>query len=344
MKTRGFNCFLQSSQLVKGASVRILVTGGAGFIGSHFVRQILDGSLENTSPVDELIVLDSLTYSGGLKNMESFFHDSRFRFVQGDIRDEGIVGRCMVDIDLVFHFAAESHVDNSIGSPKIFIETNVLGTQILLEASRKHNVSKFIHVSTDEVYGSITSGSWTESSPILPNSPYSASKAAADFIVRSYFKTYELPAVITRCSNNYGPNQFPEKVIPRFITNLLTSRPVPIYGNGSNIRDWLHVSDHCRGIWLAALNGTPGEIYNIGGGQELSNLELAKVILNQLGFTDSSIRYVEDRRGHDFRYSLDFGKARVELGYEPLVDFHQGISTTINWYIENRNWWGDLIE
>ncbi len=324
--------------------MRILVTGGAGFIGSHFVRLILDGCLEKTSDVDELIVLDSLTYSGRLKNMESFFHDSRFRFVQGDIRDEDTVGRCMVDVDLVFHFAAESHVDNSIGSPKIFIETNVLGTQILLEASRKHKVSKFIHVSTDEVYGSITSGSWTESSPILPNSPYSASKAASDLIVRSYFKTYGLPAIITRCSNNYGPNQFPEKVIPRFITNLLTSQPVPIYGSGSNIRDWLHVTDHCRGIWLAALNGRPGEIYNIGGGQELSNLELAEVILNQLGFTDSWIRYVEDRMGHDFRYSLDFNKARVELGYEPLVDFHQGISSTINWYVENRNWWEDLIE
>ena len=287
--------------------------------------------------------MDKLTYSGTLTNLHGI-PQGAIEFIEGDIVDPEVARKATSNIDVVFHLAAESHVDRSIDSSRVFVETNVLGTQSLLEASFKNRVKTFVHVSTDEVYGSINEGSWTEEFPLLPNSPYSASKASSDLVALSYFRTHSMDVRVTRCSNNYGPNQFPEKVIPLFVTNLIDGKKVPLYGNGKNIRDWLHVSDHCVGIYLALKNGRPGEIYNIGGGRELDNLELTRTILKEFNLGQESIQFVEDRKGHDLRYSLDISKAQRELGYKPHIDFESGLKSTIKWYQENESWWRPLKE
>lgn len=318
--------------------MRLLVTGGAGFIGSNYVRRIVDGHLKGVS---NLIVLDKLTYAGTLSNLDSVPKDS-FQFIQGDICDESLVSGLVDQVDSVINFAAESHVDRSISDPGRFIETNVKGTQTLLSAIKSGSDKKFVQISTDEVYGSIETGSWDENCPLLPNSPYSASKAAADLITRSYFKTFGLNINITRSSNNYGPHQFPEKVIPLFITNLIDGKKVPLYGSGLNVRDWLHVDDHCRGIHEVLMKGRAGEIYNIGGGEELTNKELTKLILDAFNKSDENIEFVPDRLGHDLRYSVDCGKISSELGYKPQVQFNVGIQETIKWYRENESWWRPL--
>jgi len=322
--------------------LKILVTGGAGFIGSNFVRTLLAGDLEDIPELESLTVLDSLDYSGNMNNLIPVSDDSRFQFVHADIQDFDLVNTLLTDHEIVIHFAAKSHVDRSIDNPQPFFATNVLGTQTLLEASRINRVKTFVHVSTDEVYGTITEGSWTEDSPILPNSPYAASKASSDLVARSYWRTYGLDVRITRSSNNYGPYQYPEKVIPLFITNLIEGKPIPIYGNGSNVRDWLHVDDHCRAIRLVATRGRAGEVYNIGGGHELSNVELAGKILEIMGEDAGKIQFVEDRKGHDLRYSLDYSKIRKELGYQPTRSFDEGLKSTVEWYQQNRNWWRPL--
>ena len=296
--------------------MRLLITGGAGFIGSNFVRRIVDGSLGG---VNQITVLDKLTYAGTMTNLEQLPAGS-FRFVKGDICDKELLTTLIPGHDAIVNFAAESHVDRSITGSRDFVLTNVLGTQTLLDEARKSGVKTFLQVSTDEVYGSIETGSWKEDFPLLPNSPYSASKASADLIARSYFRTHKMDVRITRCSNNYGPHQFPEKVIPLFVTNLIEGKKVPLYGTGLNVRDWLHVDDHCRGIHAVLLNGQAGEIYNIGGGRELSNRELTSIILNAMNKDESVIEYVEDRLGHDLRYSVDHSKISSELGYKPQVD------------------------
>jgi dTDP-glucose 4,6-dehydratase len=318
--------------------VRILVTGGAGFIGSNYVRRIADGTLGGIS---KITVLDKLTYAGTLTNL-SEVSASSFEFIEGDICDAELVGKLVSENDLVVNFAAESHVDRSINGAKDFVVTNVLGTQTLLDAARKSDVKTYLQVSTDEVYGSIADGSWPETDPLLPNSPYAASKASADLVCRSYFKTHSMDIRVTRCSNNYGRNQFPEKVIPLFVTNLIDNKKVPVYGSGLNVRDWLHVDDHCRGIHLALTKGKAGEIYNIGGGTELNNLELTDKILDIMGKGQESIEYVEDRKGHDLRYSVNITKISNELGYAPQVDWEVGLKETINWYQENEAWWRPL--
>jgi dTDP-glucose 4,6-dehydratase len=318
--------------------MNLLVTGGAGFIGSNFVRRVLEGSLDR---VKSVTILDKLTYAGTLTNLSGLASD-HFEFVQGDICDQKLVASLAVYHDVIVNFAAESHVDRSIAGARDFVLTNVLGTQTLLEAARDAGVETFIQVSTDEVYGSIASGSWSETEPLLPNSPYAASKASADLIARSFFNTYGLDVRITRCSNNYGPNQYPEKVIPLFITNLIDGVKVPIYGNGSNVRDWLHVDDHCSGIFSVLTGGRPGEIYNIGGGTELTNMALTEKILNLMGKDSSYIEHVPDRLGHDIRYSVNIDKISSELGYRPKVDWNSGIAKTVEWYQENEAWWRQL--
>ena len=318
--------------------MRILVTGGAGFIGSNFVRRIVDGSFGGFSKVS---VLDKLTYAGTITNLADIPADS-FEFIKGDICDAELVGKLVKEHDLVVNFAAESHVDRSIYGAKDFVVTNVLGTMTLLDAVRASDVKTYLQVSTDEVYGSIATGSWPETDPLLPNSPYAASKASADLICRSYFRTHGLDILITRCSNNYGRNQYPEKVIPLFVTNLIDNEKVPVYGSGQNVRDWLHVDDHCQGIYLALTKGKAGEIYNIGGGTELTNIELTEKILNLMGKNESSIKYVEDRKGHDLRYSVDITKISSELGYEPKVNWETGLKETVDWYLANEAWWRPL--
>ena len=318
--------------------MRILVTGGAGFIGSNFVRRIIDGTYSGFSAVT---VLDKLTYAGTLTNLSELPADS-FEFVKGDICDSELVGRLVDEHDLVVNFAAESHVDRSINGARDFVVTNVLGTQTLLDAVKSSNVQTYLQVSTDEVYGSIAQGSWPETDPLLPNSPYAASKASADLLCRSYFKTHGMDIRITRCSNNYGRNQFPEKLIPLFVTNLIDNKKVPIYGSGLNIRDWLHVDDHCLGIFLALTKGKAGEIYNIGGGIELTNIDLTKKILGLMDQDESSISYVEDRKGHDIRYSVDISKISRELGYVPQKNWEIGLKETIDWYVANEAWWRPL--
>lgn len=320
--------------------MRVLVTGGAGFIGSNLVKHLL--SLQD-SKISSIRILDKLTYSGSLTNLQGIPADS-FEFIKGDIVDSEVVQKATSNIDVVFHLAAESHVDRSIDSSRVFVETNALGTQSLLQASLENEVETFIHISTDEVYGSISEGSWTEEYPLSPNSPYSASKAASDLIALSYSRTYGMDVRVTRCSNNYGPNQFPEKVIPLFVTNLIDGKKVPVYGNGKNIRDWLHVSDHCSGIYLTLRNGKKGEVYNIGGGRELDNLELTKIILSEFNYGEDQIEFVVDRKGHDLRYSLDITKARRELGYKPEIGFEAGLKETISWYVDNPSWWRPLKE
>ena len=319
--------------------MRLLVTGGAGFIGSNYVRMILNGSLVGVS---KLIILDKLTYSGNKSNLKGL-NQSDYEFVQGDICDSDLVSKLTKKVDSVVNFAAESHVDRSIDSSKEFFQTNVIGTHTLLEAARRNNLGSFIQISTDEVYGSITEGSWDEGFPLLPNSPYAASKASSDLISQAFFRTYGIDVRITRCSNNYGPYQFPEKVIPLFITNLLRNKKVPLYGDGLNVRDWLHVRDHCRGIHLVLTKGKAGDIFNIGGGRELSNIELTRVILRAMGAGEENIEKVTDRLGHDFRYSLNIEKIERDLGYKPEINFDLGISQTIEWYKNNEEWWKPLV-
>ena len=318
--------------------MRILVTGGAGFIGSNFVRRVVDGSLAG---INSLTVLDKLTYAGTKTNLQMLPIES-YRFVEGDICDFDLVNKLLRGHDAIINFAAESHVDRSISSSRDFILTNVLGTQTLLQAALKNQIKIFIQVSTDEVYGTIDSGSWREDFPLLPNSPYSASKASADLVARSYHRTFGLDVRITRCSNNYGPHQFPEKVIPLFVTNLIDGAKIPLYGKGNNVRDWLHVDDHCRGIHAVLIKGLSGNIYNIGGGRELTNLELTLAILEKMGKDESSIEYVKDRLGHDLRYSVDYSKISKELGYRPQVKFDDGIEETIEWYRSHESWWRPL--
>jgi dTDP-glucose 4,6-dehydratase len=321
--------------------MRVLVTGGAGFIGSHYVRELVSGSYPAFAGA-EVVVLDKLTYAGSETNLAPVA--GKFEFVQGDICDPAVVTEQMRGVDVVVHFAAESHVDRSIEGSADFVLTNVLGTQTLLQGALNAGVGRFVHVSTDEVYGSIEEGSWSESHILEPNSPYSASKASSDLLARAFHRTHGLPVTITRCSNNYGPYQFPEKVIPLFVTNLIDGKKVPLYGDGLNVRDWLHVADHCRGIQLVAEAGRPGEIYNIGGGTELTNRELTEKLLAATGRDWSSVEPVTDRKGHDRRYSVDISKISSELGYAPQVDFAVGLADTVEWYRENRAWWEPLKE
>jgi dTDP-glucose 4,6-dehydratase len=321
--------------------VRILITGGAGFIGSNFVRGAIAGALPGLEDA-EVVVLDALTYSGNLANLAPVTDSPKYSFVHGDIRDADLLDRLLTGIDAVVHFAAESHVDRSVRDASAFVETNVLGTQRLLDAAVRAELPRFVHISTDEVYGSIAEGSWSESSLLEPNSPYSASKAASDLLVRSYVRTHGLNATITRCSNNYGPYHFPEKVIPLFVTNLIDGRHVPLYGDGRNVRDWLHVDDHCRGIALVLAGGRSGEIYNIGGGTELTNRELTERLLDATGRDWSFVDEVEDRLGHDLRYSVDYAKIASELGYRPSVPFEEGLAATVQWYRDHREWWEPL--
>jgi dTDP-glucose 4,6-dehydratase len=320
--------------------MRVLVTGGAGFIGSNFVRMIASGRLSGFSSVT---VLDKLTYAGVQASLDSVSKTAGYRFVKGDICDPRILQELLPEIDAIINFAAESHVDRSIAGSHEFVQTNIVGVQVLLDAikSSKREI-RLLQVSTDEVYGSINSGSWTEDCSLLPNSPYSASKASGELLAKAYQKTHNLDVVITRCSNNYGTHHFPEKLIPLFITNLIEGKKVPVYGSGLNVRDWLHVDDHCRGIYLALTKGRSGEIYNIGGGRELTNLEITKLILESMGADDSSVEFVEDRKGHDFRYSVDWTKIKNELGYTPQITFENGLKDTVDWYRNNEEWWKPL--
>ena len=319
--------------------MNILVTGGAGFIGSNYVRLLLQ---ETT---DHVVNLDLLTYAGNLANLAGCEDDPRYTFVRGDIADRDLVAAVLNDhhIDAVVHFAAESHVDRSVSGPEIFVRTNILGTEILLEESRRRGVEKFVMVSTDEVYGSLgPEGRFTETTPLAPNSPYAASKAAADLLCRAFFKTYGFPVVTTRCSNNYGPYQFPEKLIPLMIANALEDKPLPVYGDGRNVRDWLYVGDHCRAVDLVLRRGGPGEVYNIGGCNEMQNLELVTLLVDKLGRSRDLITFVPDRPGHDRRYAIDAGRLSSELGWAPSVTFPEGLAATIDWYLAHRTWWEEI--
>ena len=316
----------------------VLVTGGCGFIGSHFVRLILDELPDCT-----VVNVDALTYAGNPENLadvEAIVGD-RYRFRQVDIADADAVDAVFAETrpTAVVHFAAESHVDRSILDASPFIRTNVIGTQQLLDAAKRYDVGKFVHVSTDEVYGSLgPEGLFSETTPLAPNSPYSASKASSDLLVRAFHHTFGFPAVITRCSNNYGPNQFPEKLIPLFISNIQQGKPLPVYGDGGQVRDWIHVVDHCRGVLAALVSGTPGEVYNFGGASERTNLALIHTLLELVGGDESLIQFVADRPGHDRRYAIDFSKAERELGWQPQVTLEDGLSETIRWYDEHRDW------
>jgi dTDP-glucose 4,6-dehydratase len=321
--------------------MRILVTGGAGFIGSHFVRTVLAGERDGLTGAT-VTVLDKLTYSGNRANLDTVADHPDLTFVEGDICDAALVDELVAGHDAVVHMAAESHVDRSIDGATPFFVTNVLGTQTLLDAAVRHGTGRFLHVSTDEVYGSIEVGSWSEDWPLGPNSPYSASKAASDLAALAYHRTHGLDVVVTRCSNNYGPYQFPEKVIPLFVTNLLDGRRVPLYGDGGNTRDWLHVDDHCHGIALALAGGRAGQVYNIGGGTELTNKELTGLLLEANGAGWDRVEYVTDRKAHDRRYSVDIAKISTELGYAPRVAFDTGLAETVRWYAANRTWWEPL--
>lgn len=320
--------------------MNILVTGGAGFIGSNFIKYMLGNYDYN------IVNIDALTYAGSLRNLEEVEHHPKYQFVKGDICDRELIDRLFTehDIDSVINFAAESHVDRSIETPDIFLKTNVIGTQVLLEAAKKYWKNrkqgvKFVQISTDEVYGTLgKEGYFTENTNLAPNSPYSASKAAADMMVRAYYETYGLPINITRCSNNYGPYQHPEKLIPLMISNALNEKSLPVYGDGKHIRDWLHVHDHCGAIDTVIHKGQPGEVYNIGGHNEMENIEVVKLILRLLGKNESSIQFVPDRLGHDRRYAIDNSKITTELGWLPLYTFEKGIEQTINWYVKNKSW------
>jgi dTDP-glucose 4,6-dehydratase len=318
---------------------KVLVTGGAGFIGSNFVKYMLAKYPEYT-----IYNLDALTYAGNLETLKDIEENPGYKFIKGDIRDKAIVEELYKSgIDLVVNFAAESHVDRSILGPEIFTETNVLGTQVLLDLARKYwqdsSEKRFLQVSTDEVYGSLGSeGFFAEDTPLAPNSPYSASKASADLICRAYFKTFNFPVLITRCSNNYGPYQFPEKLIPLIISNALADKQLPVYGDGKNVRDWLYVEDHCEAIATVLHQGKPGQIYNVGGKNEWQNIDIVKLILQELNKPESLIEYVKDRLGHDRRYAIDPKKIEAELGWQPKYKFEDGIKATIKWYLDNLSW------
>lgn len=321
--------------------MKLLVTGGAGFIGSNFVRYMV-----NKYPEYHIVNLDLLTYAGNLENLKDIETASNYTFVKGDIADREFVNELFAQqkFDYVLNFAAESHVDRSITNPDIFVQTNIQGTQALLDAAKNFGVKKYLQVSTDEVYGTLgETGYFTEETPLAANSPYSASKAGADLLVRAYHETFGLPVNITRCSNNYGPFHFPEKLIPLMIINALHDKPLPIYGDGLNVRDWLHVEDHCQAIDLVLHNGRNGEVYNVGGNNERTNIEIVKTILKHLDKPESLIKYVTDRPGHDRRYAIDATKLRTELGWEPKYTFDTGIEQTIKWYLENKDWWENII-
>ena len=314
--------------------MRILVTGGAGFIGSCFVRHML-----KKHPDYKIINLDCLTYAGNIENLDDIKNNPNYTFVKANICDKQKVDEITANVDCIVNFAAESHVDRSILNPEIFIETNVLGTLNLLEAAKKHKIKRYLQVSTDEVYGSLgKDGYFYETTPLSPNSPYSASKASADMLVKAYFETYKTPVLITRCSNNYGPYQYPEKLIPFFISKLLKGEKVPLYGDGLNVRDWLYVYDHCSAIDTVLHKGNIGEVYNVGGHNEKSNIEITKIILKEMNKDESSIEYVQDRLGHDRRYAIDNNKITTTLGWEPSVTFEEGIKLTIDWYLNNTQW------
>jgi dTDP-glucose 4,6-dehydratase len=320
--------------------LRVLITGGAGFIGSNFARMFAAGNFPSLVSIK---VLDNLTYAGRLENLKPLEGNVGYQFIKGDICDVSTVREALADVDAVINFAAESHVDRSILNASSFIQSNVVGVQVLLDSIKEvSNKIRFIQVSTDEVYGSIEHNSWTEEWPLQPNSPYSASKASGELLARSYHKTHGIDVVITRCSNNYGTYHFPEKLIPLFITNLIEEKKVPLYGTGENVRDWLHVDDHCRGIFQVLSNGRSGEVYNIGGGRELTNNEITSLIIEAMGADESSIEFVEDRKGHDLRYSVDWTKINRELGYEPQIKFEDGLRETIQWYRDNETWWKPL--
>jgi dTDP-glucose 4,6-dehydratase len=322
--------------------MRAVITGAAGFIGSRFAEHFVEQA--ERLGYDDIVLLDALTYSGRRVNLANVLDDPRVRFVEGSIVDASVTDEVLHGAHAVVHLAAESHVDRSIESARTFFQSNVLGTQQLLESARHGGVERFVHVSTDEVYGSIPEGSWREDHVLDPNSPYSSSKAGSDLAALAYHRTYGLAVMVTRCSNNYGPRQFPEKVIPLFVTNLFDGRKVPLYGDGLNVRDWLHVDDHCRALLLVLEHGHPGEIYNIGGGTELTNTELTLRLLKYCGSDESMIEPVGDRLGHDRRYSVDWTKIKVQLGYEPAVDFDEGLERTVRWYRENEAWWRPLKE
>ncbi|MFJ7825279.1 dTDP-glucose 4,6-dehydratase [Psychrobacillus sp. NPDC096623] len=320
--------------------MNLFVTGGAGFIGSNFIHYMLEKYEDY-----HIVNFDLLTYAGNLENLRTLENNTRYSFVKGDISNRDIVDYLVKfhKIDVIINFAAESHVDRSIKEPDVFVKTNVLGTQTLLDVAKANNLTKYIQVSTDEVYGSLgAEGYFTEETPLAPNSPYSASKAGADLLVRSYFETFGLNVNITRCSNNYGPYQFPEKLIPLMVTNALEGKDLPIYGDGKNIRDWLHVKDHCAAIDLILHKGEPGEVYNIGGNNECTNNEIVHMIVEELGAPKELINYIEDRLGHDRRYAIDPTKIQSELEWIPQYTFDAGIIETIQWYIDNRQWWGNI--
>lgn len=320
--------------------MKLVVTGGAGFIGSCFIRHML-----NKYPDYKIVNLDALTYCANLKNLKDIENNPNYTFIHGDIRDSKLATELFENADACINFAAESHVDNSILNPFVFVETNVNGTLNLLACAREAGLSRYLQVSTDEVYGTLgESGYFTEETPLAPNSPYSASKASADLLARAYFETYKLPVVTTRCSNNYGPYQFPEKLIPLFISNLLNNKKVPVYGDGMNVRDWLYVYDHCSAIDAVLHNGREGEVYNIGGNNEKTNMEITKILIDAMGKDETSIEYVKDRLGHDRRYAIDSTKIQRELGWQPSVTFEKGIKLTIDWYLNNQDWIKELSE
>lgn len=321
-------------------TIKVLITGGAGFIGSNFIRYVL-----KARPDWRVVNFDLLTYAGNLANLEGIEEDGRYHFFKGDISNLDDIKKAFeTEFDFVINFAAESHVDRSLYDPSLFIKTNILGTQLLLNQARQSDVQRFLQISTDEVYGSLDKdGLFREDWPLKPNSPYSASKASADLMCRAYFETFGMPVVITRSSNNYGPYQFPEKLIPFFITKALNNEPLPLYGDGLNVRDWLFVEDNCAGILAALEKGKPGECYNIGGGNEMTNLEITKIILNTLKKSENLIKFVKDRPGHDRRYALDIGKAKSELGWKPVMNFREGLEKTVNWYLANEKWWRDIL-
>ncbi len=319
--------------------MKLLITGGAGFIGSNFIRYIM-----REMPDCEILNFDKLTYAGNLDNLVGI-DESRYEFVKGDIADEKAVNEAFEKFqpDVLLNYAAETHVDRSITGPKDFMTTDIFGTYNLLEAVKKYGTKRFVQISTDEVYGSIDKGAFTEESPFMPNSPYSASKAGGDHFCRAYFVTYGVPVIVTHSCNVFGPYQYPEKVIPLFVTNLMQGKKVPLYGDGKNVREWIFTEDHCRAVEAVMKDGVLGQVYNIGTGEEVENVELTKMILSEMGVGDEMIEYVEDRLGHDRRYAVDFSKLRSELGWEPKYDFREALKETVKWYKENRDWWEKLI-
>ncbi len=318
--------------------MKLLVTGGAGFIGSHFIRHIL-----SQSDIELVINLDKLTYAGHLDNLRDVAKNRRYRFVRGDIANGPLVKRLVRQVDVIVNFAAETHVDRSIQDAAPFLTTNVIGTQVLLEAARQASLHRFIQISTDEVYGSIAKGAAKENAPLYPSSPYSASKAAADHIALSYFTTFGLPVIVTRAANNYGPFQYPEKFLPLFITHALEDQPLPLYGDGRNVREWLHVTDHCEAIARLLERGRPGQIYNIGTGRGHNNLDVVKILLRRLGKTEKLIQFVKDRPGHDRRYAMSVAKIKKEVGWAPRINFGSGFPELIGWYEEHRHWWEPIL-